>query len=575
MMRDYFEAEMRLLHEAAQEFAAAYPEQARMLNLGELRDRDPYIERLLEGVAFLSAQIRGRIDASQIAVSEQLLAHVCANQLRPYPSTTVVEFAPEAYRQACQPLEPGLELLSEPVGEAGVSCRFRTTRPLLLQPLMLDQLAVEEQAGSLLRITLGLRYQGSGDIKELDLRSLPLFLHADYPLAVALYQALTDGVEQVRLHFPGSNRYLQLGAQERLRPMHLEPGAGLLPDVAQALPGLELLQDYFSCRDKYLFVELRGPETLEWPAKCRRFEIQIDCRATLPAEHKLSRENLRLHAVPAVNLFRSEAEPVTVDHRQAEYRLLADARFPREVSIYSVDRVQGRELRSGKVHEYRPLYALRRREAGERYYHVSRRDLGGALPQTYLLLGGEGGLERESLSCEVTCCNGHLPRQYLHERQLCKPGRGVPSGVRFANLTRPSDLRAPPAGADYPRRLHSLLALGVGSLARTESLRGLLELFNWSGRRDARKRIDAIRRVAAEPFSRFHQGALYSGLELTLEVEEAGFASPADVYLLGQVLQRFFAQSAAVNEFVCTRVVCLPSHKEYRWQARLGQSSPI
>ena len=53
-MREYFESEMRLLHEAAADFAKAHPEQARMLNLAEVRDRDPYVERLLEGMAFIA-----------------------------------------------------------------------------------------------------------------------------------------------------------------------------------------------------------------------------------------------------------------------------------------------------------------------------------------------------------------------------------------------------------------------------------------------------------------------------------------------------------------------------------------
>jgi type VI secretion system protein ImpG len=69
-MREYFEAEMRLLHQAAQAFAEAYPEQAGLLNLKTLRDRDPHIERLLEGVAYLTGQIRQRIDNDFPDISE-------------------------------------------------------------------------------------------------------------------------------------------------------------------------------------------------------------------------------------------------------------------------------------------------------------------------------------------------------------------------------------------------------------------------------------------------------------------------------------------------------------------------
>jgi len=45
----YYEAEMRYLREAGTEFAQAYPDRARMLNLDRIGERDPHVERLFEG----------------------------------------------------------------------------------------------------------------------------------------------------------------------------------------------------------------------------------------------------------------------------------------------------------------------------------------------------------------------------------------------------------------------------------------------------------------------------------------------------------------------------------------------
>ena len=49
----YFDAEMRYLREAGQEFAEAFPDRAAHLNLNRPGARDPYVERLFEGFAFL------------------------------------------------------------------------------------------------------------------------------------------------------------------------------------------------------------------------------------------------------------------------------------------------------------------------------------------------------------------------------------------------------------------------------------------------------------------------------------------------------------------------------------------
>ena len=44
----YYDAEMRYLLEAGEEFARAHPEQAAMLNLDKAGARDPFVERLFE-----------------------------------------------------------------------------------------------------------------------------------------------------------------------------------------------------------------------------------------------------------------------------------------------------------------------------------------------------------------------------------------------------------------------------------------------------------------------------------------------------------------------------------------------
>ena len=76
-MQQYFESEMRLLQDAAQEFAESYPEQAGMLNLKALKDRDPYIERLLEGMAYLTAHVKKRINDGVPDISENILRQIC------------------------------------------------------------------------------------------------------------------------------------------------------------------------------------------------------------------------------------------------------------------------------------------------------------------------------------------------------------------------------------------------------------------------------------------------------------------------------------------------------------------
>ena len=53
----YYERELRYLREVGAEFARDFPKIAGRLSLEEFTCADPYVERLLEGFAFLSARV--------------------------------------------------------------------------------------------------------------------------------------------------------------------------------------------------------------------------------------------------------------------------------------------------------------------------------------------------------------------------------------------------------------------------------------------------------------------------------------------------------------------------------------
>jgi len=59
----YYDAEMHYLLEAGEEFAQTHPEQASMLNLDKAGARDPNVERLFKGFAFLMVRLREKPSA--------------------------------------------------------------------------------------------------------------------------------------------------------------------------------------------------------------------------------------------------------------------------------------------------------------------------------------------------------------------------------------------------------------------------------------------------------------------------------------------------------------------------------
>ncbi len=574
-MGDYFDAEMRLLQEAAQEFSRAFPEKAGMLNLEEVKDRDPYVERLLEGMAFLTAQVKQRLDDDVPEISETLLSHLWPHFLRPFPSLTIAQFSPrQGQVQKTQVLEKGAVVMGPPVGDDRTVCRFRTTSAVELHPLRLSRFSMEEAGHGGSVLTLGFQLDAGVFADTLELDGLKLFLHADPAVALTLYQALTTRVRRVQIGFPAQQGggVVSLGGPRTIGGCHLGAEDLLTPSSGRSFHGFHLLQEYFCFREKFQFVRIAGLDRIAWPNNCSEFEIAIHLDCLIDSDFRLGKENFRLFCTPAINLFTGTSEPVNLSHRRTEYPVVADVSAPEGVQVYSVDQVTGTDAGSGRRADYSSLHAFRHGNGKGRFYQVRRRGMEGLRPSTRLTVGGNLNYARETLSCRITATNGDYPRRFLQVGNLQIPGPELPSFVQVANIIRPSRTHPPPRRRDFRLALISHLAINFSTLCSAEDFQRLLTFYDWSDLPQNQRRIEGIREVAIKPVDRIKRGALLRGVAVTLTVHEENYLSEADIHLFGTVLHHFLCMHAPINTFVECRIVLHPSNRELTWQPLLGEN---
>src|SRR5882672_8786884 len=91
----YTERELQFLRESGTEFAREFPVVAGRLALDVVPCPDPYVERLLEGFAFLAARVHLKLDAEFPRFTQNLLETVYPHYLAPTPSMAVVQFQPD------------------------------------------------------------------------------------------------------------------------------------------------------------------------------------------------------------------------------------------------------------------------------------------------------------------------------------------------------------------------------------------------------------------------------------------------------------------------------------------------
>jgi type VI secretion system protein ImpG len=586
--RRYYDEEMRYLHEAGKAFARLHPEQARYLNIDSVTDRDPYVERLFEGFALLTGRIREQLDDELPQYTEALCELLFPHFLRPIPSLSMVAFRGQGGRlRETTRLPRGTEVQSAPVGGDKVACRFVTTQDVLLQPLNLNDVALAwaPDGTSSATITLGI---GAGvSLADLDLSSLRLYFHAEPATAAAMYYFFTRRVREVRVEsgFPGglgeglgafgTDDAVMLRGQEWVRPGALDSSEALFPQSERSFSGLRLMQEMLCFRPKFWCVDLFGLDRFRPETSPGALRITVRFDRAYPQPQRFGKEQVRLFTSPVINLFEADGEPIRVDHRSAEHRVVANASQRTGVEVYAVKSVAGIEELTGRRHAYRSLLSPERGGGGRTYTIASRRGLTDRYETTITLQGiapVDGRLPVETLSLELQCTNGTVPREHLRERALNKVSSQSARGVEVENFTQPTLIRYPPTDrqSDFYWMLLSHWSLNYRSAATPQALAGTLSLYDWTDAEVNRRHIEGIRDVRWAPKERVHRGAVLRGSEVTVELDETRFADVGEAALLGQVLSQFFSTYATLNSFVHLTIVLLPSGERMTWEPDSG-----
>ena len=573
----YYEAEMRYLREAGKEFSHAHPDRAAMLNLDKPGARDPYVERLFEGFAFLMGRLREKLDDDLPELTEGLVSLLWPHYMRTIPSLSVVEFAPDwrDLRQT-EPLPEGFSVLSRPVGPGKTACQYRTTRDISLQPLHLAQANLHTETDGRSAIRLRFECPDNIDWSKSGLDKVSIYLNAESPVASALHLALTRRVHAMYARHAQTHGE-RLKFDGWCKPLGFDDDDGLWRRADTAFSGYQLLLEYFSFRPKFMFVELRGLDTIGLTSSTTWFEVDIVLSEAWSPDLPFETDNFRLHCAPVINLFTLEADPLTIKPLENEYLLRPLRLQDGHTEIYSVDNLHG-AVKNGK-HPYVPFTSFRHRggmmrhDAPERYYHTRVKCGASGLYDTWLILGGHAfeldqlAEKPESLSMRITGTNGQLPRKALESTLIDRVVKAGKVPVRVLNLSAPTMPLYPPATDRFHWRVMSHLGSNFLSMMdNPEVLRGTLALYDWTDDEMNRRRLEAIVAVRHTLIRRFEKGFMLRGVDIEVTLNGDNFAGEGDVNLFGEMLHRFFGLYADIHLFNQLTLVLQPTGKRLRWK---------
>lgn len=610
-----YNEELQYIREMSGEFAAEYPKIAGRLGLdreGKEACADPFVERLLEGFAFLTARVRRKFDAEFPRFSQALLETIYPHYLSPTPSMLVARVQPELTDGALlagHTFPRGTVLRSRLGKNERTACEFTTGHEVTLWPLVLaeaqyytrDLGTLALPADCQARAALRLRFEITAGGNTGALRHLPhldLYIRGNDELPVKIFEQLIgrQAGGLVRPVEPGrvpTNRRLPTPVTERVG---FSENEALLPPSPRTFEGYRLLQEYMAFPQRFLFARVKGIGEALAGSKSTAFDVVLLFNAAEPLlEGRIDKSSFDLFCTPAINLVRRRADRIQLDDRTYEHQVIVDRTRPLDFEVYRVDRVVGIGAKSDEQQEFRPFYGSRGGSTvGGAYYSTHRvvrtltqneKRFGKTASYTgsevYLsLVDSESApysTDLRQLAVEVMVTNRHLPLTMGDLVEFTTDGGGPVQSVRC--VTGPTPPRPSFIDGEILWRLISHLSLNYLSLDssgpadRPVAFREMLRLYADPGDRMLIKQVEGVQAVTVKPVVRrvdtLGPVTFVRGSEVTLRLDETAFEG-SGIFVFGAVLERFLTRYASINSFTET-VIASPQRGEVmRWPIQTG-----
>ncbi len=608
---EYYNRELQFMRESGAEFARQYPRVAARLGLDNVDCADPYVERLLEGFAFLAARVQLKLEARQPQFTQHLLEMVYPGFLAPVPAAAIVEFHPDMEEGS---LKTGVTInrgssLKTPLAKGErTACEFRTAQDVTLWPVTVAEARYISGAGAInaqglkvdsrtkAALRLRLACTGGANFAALPLDSLIFHLKATPGVAARLYEQILANCLGVRVRaLPTGGPEIPLPASSVVE-VGFDDAQALLPVTRAGFGGFRLLQEYFILPDRFMFFSLTGLAHAFRNCPVAEVEVTLLLDRVHPTlENAVDASQFRLNCTPAVNLFPKTCGRIGLHGRDVEYHVLPDRNRPQDFEVFSVEKVTGVGS-AGEAFSVQPFYsAAHRSAAGEEraYYTLQRRPRLASTRQTRTgerttYLGTECFIsvtdsgqrfergEAAEVDIDTLCTNRDLP---LH----ASFGKGrtdflLESGAPIAAvrcITLPTPPRDAPAWGDGTWRLISHLSLNYLSIESegTELLRDFLALYAKADDSVAARQIEGLKDISFAPVVRRMPipGPISHGrgLGITLTLEDGAFEGTG-LLPLAAALERFFRRYVSLNSFTQLKLVSASRGEIKQWPARIG-----
>lgn len=619
---EYYEEELSHIRTLAGEFAALHPNVARNLALDSIPCPDPYVERLLEGVAFLAARTRLKIDGESSRYVRTLIDTLYPDLGGPAPAMTMAEMKPGPQVQRMLDghlMKRGTRLMSGLREGQQTRCTYTSAQSVHLWPIEISEVEYLQDKGALSQagindttgrdaaagIRIILKRDGAGALEELSLNQLDIYFGAG-TRGGAIFDAIFGfGAGAVARAQDKTQPFSQIGAPSMIG---VQDEDALLPRVRSSFEGYRLLREYFLMPSRFYFMRIGELSPVIRKSGDKALEVIVLLKEERTDLAGISAKDFSLFTTPVVNLFEHECNIVELRRNRAQHIVQADRTRPRDFEIYRLLRVEDVDV-EGPQSRVTPLFSVEAEADSGHVYSADRRP---RRPDTeevrrgqtrssyigddfYISVGkpthARADKKIRRLDVRALCTNRDLPILDDNPKLTLDSGDPVQSVTLLSPMRRPrAALRSSlPSGATDEREIDDLswrwisqLSLNHISLADSdagaEPLRALIKLYADRGDPSLRRHGTAVTGIRSRSLVERLEVAgplcFGRGTEITIDINDA-LLSGGSSLLLSSLLAQLFARHTAINSFVRTKTHLTQQQMEVTWPIKTGTRALI
>ena len=604
----YYQDELSYLRNQGLDFAKSYPKIASRLRLGPGNTEDPFVGRLLESFAFLTARVQHKLDSQLNVISHSILNLLYPNYLAPVPSFTTLQFKPNEHQDSDIYIEKYDKLNSKTLD--GKVCHFMTCYPVQLPPVKIKNTKyrreslikpMSEHKNSKSSFSFKIKkLENVQDIQNVNLKKLRFYINLPQQTAFKLHKIMLKNVTEMQVSSPASGKKGRVLSSENIKAVGFSDVDNLLPNYQHTETAQSILTDFFVYPQKFLYLDIENIDGYICPESKNEVQVTIFFNQYIPElEPVINESSFLLGCTPIVNLFETFSSPIKVNHQKEDYHLVPD--YAGEINDVEIFQLVDMDVSSGESEiTCRPFFGYKYADDPAKsyinwyHYRKSCEELG-----VYYVPGAEVfinvGLRNIAidvdsnqnliLNAKLLCSNRDMATQLpfggenpifrmqdadTETRLSIKCISGVTAPIyRDLNKITDSDLIA-------------LLTLGQVSLDDSEKTKALIQnilsLYYYDNFHESEIINSSILSVKTKRITKRHPEQLKfgfcQGILMTLEIDISFFPDGND-YLFGSVLHHYLTKTCSVNTFVELSMQNKYKEELYRWEAKLGMKSSV